>query len=317
VTKPVERRDSITVIIPVPNESRTLQPLFDRLHPVLTTLSTDWSVIVVDDGSSDATYETLCGLRAFESRVRILKLSRNFGKEAALTAGLEAATGARVVLMDGDLQHPPEALLDMAAIADTGIDVVFGIPRVRHGESRTRNLLSVAFYKLFSQTAEIRLELNASDFRMMSHRVVSALNALPEKTRFMKGLYAWVGFSQRGINYDVEPRRAGRSKWSFLKLCSYAWTGIISFSAAPLRLWSVIGTVIALGALCYAIWISLSTILFGRDVPGYATLAVAIFFLGGLQLLSIGVLGEYIARIFNESKNRPLYIIEAEHGFEE
>ena len=316
MNEPPSEPPKMTVIIPLLNESRTLQPLCERLARVLNELTSDWEVIAIDDGSSDDTYETLCRIRAADPRIRILKLSRNFGKEAAICAGLRVASGDRVVLMDGDLQHPPEALIEMSEIADQGCDVVFGLPRTRRGESRLRGLLSTLFYMVFSRASEVKIELNASDFRMMSRRVVAALNAMPEQTRFMKGLYAWVGFSQRGMVYDVGARRAGRSKWSFLKLCAYAWSGIISFSAAPLRFWSVIGCLIATGALGYAAWIGTTTLLYGRDVPGYATLAVAIFFLGGLQLISIGVLGEYIARIFDESKGRPLYIIEAWHGFD-
>jgi len=317
VTEKPAKRQRWTVIVPLFNENHTLRALYDRLKSVLDGVCEEWEFIAIDDGSSDDTYTTLLTLRATDKRLRILRLSRNFGKEAAICAGLRAASGDRVVLMDGDLQHPPEALIEMTAIADQGYDVVYGVPRKRRGESRFRSLCSAVFYQVFAQTAEVKIELNASDFRMMSRRVVDALNMLPEQTRFMKGLYAWVGFSQQGIVYDVEPRQAGRSKWSFLNLCTYAWSGIISFSSAPLRLWSVVGSVIATGALFYAAWIGVSTLIYGRDMPGFATLAVAIFFLGGLQLISIGVLGEYIARIFDESKGRPLFIIEVMHGFDE
>lgn len=317
MTKMAAKPRRWTVIVPLFNENQTLRSLYERLKSVLDGVCEEWEIIAIDDGSSDGTYTTLLTLRAEDKRLRILKLSRNFGKEAAICAGLRAASGDRVVLMDGDLQQPPEALIEMTAIADQGYDVVYGVPRKRHGESRVRSLCSAVFYQVFAQTAEVKIELNASDFRMMSRRVVDALNMLPEQTRFMKGLYAWVGFSQQGIVYDVEPRESGRSKWSFLTLCTYAWSGIISFSSAPLRLWSVVGSVIATGALLYAAWIGVSTLIYGRDMPGFATLAVAIFFLGGLQLISIGVLGEYIARIFDETKGRPLFIIETKHGFNE
>lgn len=306
----------LSVVIPFYNEVENIAPLFDRLLPILKSVSQSWEVICVDDGSSDETHAALLKQRTNEPRVRILKLSRNFGKEAAVSAGLQAASGESVLLMDGDLQHPPETLKEMLEVQASGIDVVYGLRRSRKTEGRLRSALSSAFYHMFSGTSDVRIPADAGDFRLMSRRVVEALNGLPEQKRFMKGLYAWVGFSQQAVLYDVEERRAGKSKWSISQLFGYAWNGVVSFSAAPLRMWSVIGICIAALAVAYALWVIVETLVYGRDVPGYATLVVAIFFLGGLQLLSIGVLGEYIARIFAETKQRPLFIIEEKSGFD-
>lgn len=306
----------LSVVIPFYNEFENAAPLFERLLPVLNSVSENWEVICVDDGSDDDTLNALIEARKKEPRIRILKLSRNFGKEAAVSAGLQAASGQQILLMDGDLQHPPETLTEMLEIQTRGIDVVYGLRRSRKTEGRLRSALSSAFYRMFSGTSDVRIPADAGDFRLMSRRVVDALNNLPEQKRFMKGLYAWVGFSQQAVLYDVEARRSGKSKWSISQLFGYAWNGVMSFSAAPLRMWSVIGICIAALAVAYAIWVIATTLIYGRDVPGYATLVVAIFFLGGLQLLSIGVLGEYIARIFAETKQRPLFIIEEKRGFD-
>ena len=306
----------ISVVIPFHNEANNIAPILERLVPVLNALILGWEIICVDDGSEDETFSALRAEHLSDYRIRIVKLSRNFGKEAAISAGLQVAAGQHVFLMDGDLQHPPENLPEMMAIQASGIDVVYGLRRSRQTEGRLRSGLSSLFYRVFSGAAEVRLPADAGDFRLMSRRVVDALNALPEQSRFMKGLYAWVGFSQQAVPYEVAVRSSGRSKWSLPKLFSYAWNGIVSFSALPLRLWSLVGICIAACALAYAVWIGVSTLVFGRDVPGYATLAVAIFFLGGLQLVSIGMLGEYIARIFTETKKRPLFIIEETHGFD-
>ena len=306
----------LSVVIPFYNEFDNIALLFSRLQPVLDSLQADIEIICVDDGSIDHTLSALVCIHQTDSRVKIIRLSRNFGKEAAISAGLRATSKQHVVLMDGDLQHPPELIPSMLDVQADGIDVVYGLRRSRTTESRLRSTLSALFYRLLSMTSEVSIPANAGDFRLMSRRVVDALNSLPEQNRFMKGLYAWVGYTHQAIPYDVEARRAGSSKWSLSNLFIYAWNGLISFSAMPLRMWSVLGACIAALALSYAIWIGITTVLYGRDIPGYATLAVAIFFLGGLQLLSIGVLGEYIAHIFRESKHRPLFVVEQTIGFE-
>ena len=307
---------SLSIVIPVYNEAESIAPLLARLYRTLHKIGTRWEIIAVDDGSRDGSKAALLAARADEPRLRVIRLSRNFGKDAALAAGLRAARGEAVVLMDADLQHPPETIPRLLQAHATGIDVVYGLRCSRLTEGWLRSALSSSFYRIFSQASDVAIPANAGDFRLLSRRVVEALNALPERKRFMKGLYAWVGFSQQAVLYDVEPRWAGASRWSFLNLFGYAWNGLVAFSAAPLRFWSIAGSMIAAGSLAYAIWIGVTTILHGRDVPGYATLAVAIFFLGGLQLISIGVLGEYVARIFDEAKQRPLFVIEERFGFE-
>ena len=308
--------NQVSIVIPFYNESNSIALLFSRLTTVLNSLDVDWEIICVDDGSVDDTLFALTSAHKADSRIKIIRFSRNFGKEAAITAGLHAAGKQHVLLMDGDLQHPPELLPDMMEIQAAGIDIVYGLRKSRKTEGRLRSTLSSLFYRVLSTASEVPIPANAGDFRLMSRRVVDALNQLPEQDRFMKGLYAWVGYSTQAIAYDVEARRSGTSKWSLTDLFIYAWHGIISFSAVPLRMWSVIGICIAVLALSYAIWIGITTALYGREVPGYATLAVAIFFLGGLQLLSIGVLGEYIAHIFRETKRRPQFIVEQTIGFE-
>lgn len=307
----------ISVILPMYNEADAIAPLFVRLITVLERLTNAWEIICVDDGSRDATRAALEHWHRDEPRIRIIKLSRNFGKEAALSAGLKCASGDHVLLMDSDLQHPPETLTEMMATQARGVDIIYGLRRSRQTEGCVRSLCSALFYRLFSRAADVSIPTNASDFRLLSRRVVDALNTLPEQNRFLKGLYAWVGYSSEAVLYDVAPRETGDSKWSFFKLCHYAWNGVISFSAAPLRVSAWLGSLIAAMALVYAAWIGVSTVVFGNDVPGYTTLAVAIFFLGGLQLLSIGILGEYVSRIFDETKRRPLFIIEERIGFEE
>ncbi|MEO1553084.1 MAG: glycosyltransferase family 2 protein [Pseudomonadota bacterium] len=317
LTRVPARQTFISVILPMYNEADSIAPLFARLLPILEHVAVSWEVICVDDGSDDATLTALEQWRLDEARIRIIRLSRNFGKEAAVSAGLQVASGAFVLLMDSDLQHPPETLLEMVAKQARGVDIVYGIRRSRKTEGYIRRLLSEWFYRLFSRTSEVPIPANASDFRLLTRRVVDALNALPEHNRFLKGLFAWVGYSSEAVVYDAAPRHSGKSRWSLSKLSGYAWSGIVSFSAAPLRLSSFLGTIIAALALIYAGWIAISTLAFGNEVPGYTTLAVAIFFLGGLQLLSIGILGEYISRIFDETKRRPLFIIEDMIGFED
>lgn len=306
----------LSIVIPFYNEFDNVTSLFSRLKPVVDALTLDCEIICVDDGSTDSTFTALISARMTDPRIKIIRFSRNFGKEAAITAGLRAVSKQCVLLMDGDLQHPPELLPEMLQIQATGIDVVYGLRRSRKTDGPLRSTLTTMFYRILSTTSEVPIPANAGDFRLMSRRVVDALNSLPEQDRFMKGLYAWVGYSQQAIAYNVETRSAGTSKWSFSHLFIYAWSGIISFSAVPLRVWSVIGACIAVLALSYAIWIGITTVLHGRDIPGYATLAVAIFFLGGLQLLSIGVLGEYVAHIFRETKQRPQFVVEQTIGFE-
>lgn len=301
---------TISIVIPFHNEEGSVSPLFARLIPVVMKLPGTVSVICIDDGSRDGTLEKLQALQTQHSCIKIIKLSRNFGKEAALSAGIDIADSDAILLLDGDLQHPPEMIPEFLAKLNEGIDVVYGVRRSRKTDGPIRAALSQLFYGIFTSTGDVAIPANAGDFRILSRRAADALRGLPERRRFMKGLYSWIGFTQLAIPYDVEKRQSGSTKWSFAKLFGYAWSGLISFTAAPLRIWSMIGLVIALLSGGYAGFIILETLLQGRSVPGYATLATAVFFLSGIQLLSIGILGEYIARIFEETKGRPSYLIE-------
>jgi glycosyltransferase involved in cell wall biosynthesis len=300
----------LSIIIPFFNEQDSVGPLFERLGPVIDDLHPDCEVICIDDGSTDRTVERLLVVQSRDRRVQITSLSRNFGKEAALTAGLDAAAGDVVLFMDADLQHPPEMIPEFLAKISEGWDVVYGIRTSRKNEAPIRRILTGVFYSLMSANAEAPLPRDAGDFRILSRRAADAVRSLPERERFMKGLFAWVGFRQVAISYVVGPRHSGRSSWSLLRLMRLALNGLVSFSSLPLRVWSLIGFAIASASALYATWIVGDTLLHGTDLPGYPTIVTAIFFLGGVQLLSVGILGEYVARIFTETKRRPIYLVQ-------
>jgi polyisoprenyl-phosphate glycosyltransferase len=299
-----------SVIIPCYNEAKNINELFAKLLPVLTALNSDCEIICINDGSNDSTLDELRQQLELCDSLTILDLSRNFGKEIALTAGLDHAQGEYVITMDADLQHPPELIPEFIKKISEGHDVVYGQRVLRNGvDSIGHNFFVSIFYKLMHKFAEVPLVKDAGDFRLMKKQVVEALKSLPEKKRFMKGLYAWVGFNQAALTFEAPVRTQGESAWSNLKLIRFAIDGIVSFTSAPLRIWSWLGIVIASISGLYSFSIILQTLLYGRDIPGYATLAVSIFFLSGVILISIGVLGEYISQIFTEVKNRPSYIV--------
>jgi polyisoprenyl-phosphate glycosyltransferase len=297
----------LSVLIPFYNEAAGVADLFARLLPVLDGMAIEAEVLCIDDGSRDATLARLLEAQARDSRLVILRLSRNFGKEAAMTAGLEHASGDAVMILDADLQHPPELIPKFLETLNSGFDMVYGVRRDRKTDGPVRGAFSNLFYRLMARSGDVPVPKDAGDFRILSRRAVAALNRLHERGRFMKGLFAWIGFPQTSLEFDVEPRRHGGSTWSALKLAHYAWDGVVSFTSLPLRTWSVMGLVIAALSGGYAIWIVVDTLRRGADVPGYPSIVTSIFFLAGIQLLSIG---EYVARIFNETKQRPVYIIE-------
>ncbi len=305
---------SISCVIPVFNEAENIHALVAELHPCLQQMSDSFEIIFVDDGSRDNTYAIAAEL-ADKYPIKALQFSRNFGKEAAMTAGLEHATGDVVILMDGDGQHGTSVLPKFLAEWRNGYDMVYGVRSGRQSEPLWKRKMSNWFYSLMQSAASVPIVPDAGDFRLMDRRVVNALNQLPERARFMKGLYAWVGFKSIGCAYDVKERNAGKSSFNFKRLIQLALTGIVSFSDVPLRVWGAIGGIISILAILNGIYIVVSTLFFGNDVPGWATIAVSISFLGGIQLLSIGVLGEYIGRIFNEVKRRPIYIVANTIGF--
>lgn len=304
----------ISCVVPVYNEEAVIVSFLANLQSVLTGLTNNYEIIVVDDGSRDLTVQKILSLPK-EANVKILGLSRNFGKEVALTAGIEHASGDVVILLDADFQHPVETITTFLKHWADGYDMVYGIRLDRESESRVKRNFAKLFYWLMRKIAKVDMPNNAGDFRLMDRKIVSALSQFPERTRFMKGLYAWVGYRKIAVPYEVKERAAGESRWGFYKLTELAITGITSFSDVPLRVWGFVGFVISLFSLIYAIYIITVTMIYGTDLPGFPTLVVAIMFLGGIQLLSIGILGEYIARIFTEVKQRPKYLLSVKEGF--
>jgi glycosyltransferase involved in cell wall biosynthesis len=299
----------LSVVVPCYNESEGLRTLHAALTPVLEGLDIPYEIILVDDGSRDNTFDIARELGRDDPRVKALRFARNFGKEAGMAAGLRHASGDAVVLMDADLQHPPALIPDMLARWRDGIDMVIAVRRTRETDSWLRRQVSRLFYRLFDAMSEVRIPQGAGDFRLFDRKVVDAIVALPERNRFMKGITSWVGFRQECLPFDVGERAAGTSSWNPLSLFRYAWDGVTSFSTVPLRVWSVLGAMIAGAAGLYGLWLLIRTTVFGIDVPGYASLMVSMLFLGGVQLISLGVLGEYVGRIFLEVKMRPMYLI--------
>jgi len=299
---------ALSFIVPAFNEAANIAETVRRIDAEARRLVASHEIIVVDDGSADATFAALHEIsRAIP--LRALRLSRNFGKEQAIMAGLQAATGAAVVILDADLQEPICHLETMLAHHAEGYEMVYAIRAHRADESRTKRLFTRAFYKLLNMGADAEIPPDARDFRLMDRKVVDALCALPERNRFMKGLYGWVGFRTKSVPIELEPRVNGSSSFGFVGLFRLALTGLTSFTNWPLRVWTSIGFAIASLSILYGLWIAIRTVVFGVDIPGWSTLTVAIFLLGGVQLISIGVLGEYLARVFTEVKGRPGYIV--------
>ena len=305
----------ISVVVPCYNEAEGLVEFHRSLSTVMTGLSVhgqpvDWHVLYVDDGSRDNTRAVMDALQHGDTRVGLLALSRNFGKEAALTAGLDRADGDAVVVIDADLQDPPEVIADLLAAWDTDVDVVFARRRMRQGETWLKRATARGFYRLMQRVGQVHLPPDTGDFRLISRRAVEALGTLRERHRFMKGLFAWIGFASREVLYDRAPRHAGRTKWNYWALWNFAIEGITSFTVMPLKIASYLGVAVALFSLAYGGVIVARTLAFGTDVPGYPSLLVVILFLGGAQLITLGVIGEYLGRVFNETKQRPLYLVE-------
>ena len=307
----IEPAVELSVVVPVYNEAPGLPDFLDRLTGVLNELGVAWEIVCVNDGSTDGSLELLTERRRAEPRLRIVDLSRNFGKEAATTAGLDHALGRAVVLIDADLQHPPEAIGEMLAAWREGAEVVCGVRRGRSARALRSRLASRGFRGLFNAISEVSLAVGTGDFRLMDRAVVEALREIPERNRFMQGLFAWVGFRQAVVEFDVEPRRSGSSRWRLGHLWGLALDGITSFSTLPLRLTTWFGLVVAFGAFLYGSYVIIRTLALGIDVPGYASLMAVILFFSGVQLFTIGVLGGYVGRTYVESKRRPLYVVRA------
>jgi len=309
----------LSVVVPVKNEEDGILPFVDRVSAILEDVAgkQDWEILFIDDGSTDDTVAAIVAAHIRDPRIRAISLSRNFGKEAAITAGLEYARGQAVVPMDVDMQDPPEVLAEMVAKWREGYEMVFGVRRTRTSDSLSKRLSAGLYYRAHNRISNDKIPENAGDFRLLDRKVVNALRALPERNRFMKGLFAWAGFRQAAVEYDRVERNVGESKFNYWKLWTLALDGITAGSTAPLRVWSYVGAVIAFSAMCYAIFIAARTLILGVDMPGYASLMVSVLFLGGVQLISLGILGEYVGRILTETKQRPLYVVRETVGFDD
>ncbi len=300
----------IAVVVPVHNEASVLHAFHARLGPVLDGLEETVSVLYVNDGSTDDSAGIIARLARDDPRVGLLALSRNFGKEAAITAGLDHAAGDAVIILDADLQDPPELIPELVDRWRAGFDVVYGQRTDRRSDSWLKRTTAELFYRLMQRTGRVRIPAQAGDYRLLSRRAVDAIVSLREHHRFMKGLYAWVGYPQAAVPYTREARAGGESKWTYWRLWNLALEGITSFTAAPLKIASYIGLATAGGAFFYGLVIIARTLIMGRDVPGYASIMVAVLFLGGIQLMALGAIGEYLGRTFNEVKRRPLYFVD-------
>lgn len=299
----------LTIVVPVFNESSVLEAFHQRLAAVLDRMALETRVLYVDDGSSDTTWSMITRLRA-DARTAALRLSRNFGKEAALTAGLDAVSEGAAVVIDADLQDPPELIPELVAQWQAGFDVVYATRSARAGESGLKRLTSAMFYRAMERVSDMPLPRDTGDFRLLSRRALDALGSLRERQRFMKGLFTWIGFRQTAVHYQRDARLAGHSKWNYWRLGQLAIEGFTSFSTAPLRLATWVGLVAASFAFVYGFWVIAKALVWGDPVRGYPTLMVVILFLGGVQLLALGVIGEYLGRNYAESKQRPLYFVE-------
>jgi glycosyltransferase involved in cell wall biosynthesis len=286
-----------------------LAEFHDSIDKALSSLAIDLEIVYINDGSTDSTLDTINGLRARDSRITLIDLSRNFGKDIALSAGLHKAAGDAVVIIDADLQDPPELIPELIKEWQNGYDVVYARRTRRAGESYLKKTTSRLFHRVMQHVGKFTIPQDTGDFRILSRRAVNALNTFKEHHRFMKGLFAWIGFKQKAVPYNRDSRRAGKSKWSYWRLWNFALDGITSFTIAPLKISTYIGTITALSAFGYGIYMVIETLLHGNEVPGYPSLIVIILMLGGVQLVAIGILGEYLGRIFNETKQRPLYFI--------
>lgn len=300
----------ISIVVPFYNEAAVIDEFYQKLTAVINNVSgSDFEIICVDDGSTDDTLNKLLFIAENDQRISVLELSRNFGKEAALTAGIDHTVGDAVIPIDSDLQDPPDLIPTLIKEWEMGAEVVLARRVDRSSDTFLKRVTAKIFYQVHNQLSSLKLPENVGDFRLMDRKVVDALKQLPEQQRFMKGLFAWVGFKSTTIDYARPERGKGMTKFSGWKLWNFALEGITSFSTAPLKLWSYLGLFGALITLIYALYIILRTLIYGIDVPGYASLLVAVLFFGSLQLIGIGMLGEYIGRIYMESKNRPIYIV--------
>lgn len=301
----------ITIIVPAYNEEAVLHKLYDRLKEVIKGVPAyQFEILFVNDGSKDNTLSIIKKMREWDKRISYVNLSRNFGKEIAMLAGLDHAKGNAVIIIDADLQDPPELIPEMVKYWEMGYDDVFAKRRSRSGETWFKKWSSSTFYKLLQKVSRIPIQENTGDFRLLDRRCVEALKQIRETQRYTKGMFSWIGYNKKEILFDRDPRAAGETKWNYSKLFDLAIEGMTSFTTAPLRLSAFCGFIISFFSFFYIIWIITKTLIFGEKVAGYPSLMTVILFLGGIQLLSLGIIGEYLGRIFNETKNRPLYFVD-------
>jgi glycosyltransferase involved in cell wall biosynthesis len=307
----------ISVVAPAYNEARNLPELLAALVPVLESLGEPWEIVFVDDGSRDDTIGLLLAARSQEPRIKIVGLARNFGKDVALTAGLRHARGRAVIPIDSDGQHPPALIREFVAKWRAGADMVVGVRTKRGEEGFLRRTAARAYYGLMRRMTNVEIPPNAGDYRLIDRKIIDVINQMPERCRFMKGIFAWPGFKTESVEFQAHVRAGGRSRWSMFKLWRFALDGLFSFSTAPLKIWTYIGGLSALGAFVYLAITLIQRLVFGVDVPGYASLLIVMLFFSGLLMLSNGIQGEYLARIFDEVKGRPLFVVGRTWGFDE
>jgi len=305
----------LSVVTPLYNEEEVCRTFFRRVLPIVRSLTPHYEIICVNDGSRDNTLSRLREANAQDPFIKIIDLSRNFGKELALTAGLDYAAGDAVIPIDVDLQDPPELMPEMVQLWQQGYDVVLAVRTDRSSDSPFKRITAEAFYRLMGRVGDINLPPNAGDFRLMDRRVLDAVRRLPERTRFMKGLFAWIGFRQTSVGYKRQEREEGQTKWRLWRLWNLGLEGIFSFTTMPLRIWTYLGTCVAVCAGLYLAFIVTRTLIFGIDVPGYASLLSVLLLFSGLNMVGLGIIGEYLGRVFIEVKGRPLYLVRETIGF--
>ena len=311
------RKEVLSILVPIHNEAEVLPHFFSVLTESLKTLDIEYEVVCVDDGSTDGTLDLLREQTKQDKRIKALVFSRNFGKEAAMTAALDYATGDAVLPIDADLQDPPELIGQMVEKWREGYDVVFARRVSRKDDAMMIRTTANLFYRVINRLSEIEIPENVGDFRLMDRKVVDAIKELPEKVRFMKGLFCWPGFKQGYVDFDRPKRLQGESKFNFWRLWNFALAGITSFSTLPIRLGVYLGLFVSSCAFIYGMFVIFKTLVMGVDVPGYASLLVAVLFIGGVQLFFLGLMGEYIGRIYTEVKNRPVYLVAEKLGMED
>ena len=301
----------ISLVVPVYNESGVIQLFIDQVDLILKKIDYKYEIIFIDDGSTDNTSLELENIYKSYENIRVIKFSRNFGKEAAISAGIDYSNGDALIPIDVDMQDPPELIVDFIHQWQAGYDVVYGIREDRALDNIGKRITSRFFYSIFNKISKTKIPYNVGDYRLIDRKVINVIKMLPERNRFMKGLFSWVGFKSIGIPYKRPERSSGKTKWNYWKLWNFSIDGITGFSTAPLKIWTYIGGVISIISFFYALLLIIKVTISGIEVPGYTSTLVAILFLGGLQLLVLGIYGEYLGRIYEESKSRPIYVLDS------